>query len=305
MRKLGLLFPGQGTQVVGMGHSFVESYAIARNLFDRASEILGYDLALLCREGPLEKLTESRYCQPALFVHQFVAAQILQELFGKQPFELAMGLSIGELTALAVAGVYDFEIGVKITQKRGEFIQEACEKTDGGMLAVFCSDSAKIQKLCELCDVEMSNRNTSEQIVLSGEKSKIQKALAMAAEITGGKSMVLNVAGAFHSSLMESARKKFGQYIENVAFRAPQMAVVGNVTGQVMRDPALLTALLIQQIVSPVRWLDCMHTACEWGVGHFYQCGSGTTLVGMGRRIDPKLRILPFGKASDPMVFEQ
>ncbi|MDR2372290.1 MAG: ACP S-malonyltransferase [Puniceicoccales bacterium] len=304
MEAVGLIFPGQGTQTVGMGRSLAEHYKMAGKLFREAGDILGYDLEQLCFEGPIEQLTESRYCQPALFVHQFAAAKVLQELVGQNRFELAMGLSIGEVTALAIAEVFDFEMGVAIVQNRGDFIQDDCAMRNGGMVSVLGATVDSVKKLCDLCGVEMSNINGPGQIVLSGERDKIQRATEMATEITGGKTMILNVAGAFHSSLMEPARHRFAEFLQAIPFKTPKMKVVSNVTGEIVSDPEAIKKLLIQQIVSPVRWWDCMNTAKREGITHFYQCGSGKTLVNMAKRIDDTFRVLPFGAYGDRIQFE-
>jgi [acyl-carrier-protein] S-malonyltransferase len=244
-------------------------------------------------------LTESRLCQPALFVHQFAAAKVLQELTGRDRFELAMGLSIGEITALAIAGVFDFEVGVEIVQKRGNFIQDACAMTNGGMVSILGATVDSVKKLCDLCGVEMSNINGPGQIVLSGERDKIQRAIEMATEITGGKTMTLNVAGAFHSSLMEPARNRFAEFLQTIFFKDPKMKIISNVTGEVVSDPGQIRELLVQQIVSPVRWWNCMNAAKREGVSHFYQCGSGKTLINMAKRIDDAFLVLPFGEYGD------
>jgi [acyl-carrier-protein] S-malonyltransferase len=304
MRRIGLLFPGQGTQIVGMGQSLLQHHKTAEKYYRDASMILGYDLEKLCFEGPIETLTESRYCQPAIFVHQFTAAQVLKEMMDRDNIELAMGLSIGEVTALVIANVFDFETGVRIIQARGNFIQEACGLTDGGMVSILGSTLDAVLELCHLCDVEISNVNGPEQIVLSGEKAKIQQAIEMAVEVTGGKAVLLNVAGAFHSSLMEPARDRFATFLEAIKFKTPQIKVVSNVNGEIMRDPQYIKMLLIQQIVSPVRWWDCMKTAKSQGIYHFYECGVGRTLTNMARRIDSGLRVLPFGKDGDNIQFD-
>ncbi|MDR2812573.1 MAG: ACP S-malonyltransferase [Puniceicoccales bacterium] len=304
MEATGVIFPGQGTQMVGMGRSLVEHCEAAAKLFRRASDILGYDLEKLCFEGPMEKLTESCHCQPALFVHQFAAARVLEELIGDGRFALAMGLSIGEVTALAIGGVFDFEVGVKIVQKRGEFIQDACALTDGSMVSILGATVDSVKILCNLCGVEMSNVNGPGQIVLSGERDKIRHAIEMATEITGGKTMTLNVAGAFHSSLMEPARDRFAEFLQKIPFQSPKMKIIGNVTGETMADPEQIKKLLIQQIVSPVRWWDCMNRAKREGVTRFYQCGSGKTLVNMAKRIDDAFHALPFGEYGDRTQFE-
>jgi [acyl-carrier-protein] S-malonyltransferase len=263
---------------------------------------LGYDLEKLCFAGPIETLTKSRYCQPALFVHQFAAARVLEELTGGRKWALAIGLSIGELTALAIAGVFDFKTGVKIVQKRGDFIQEACDITDGEMVSILGATVDSVKDLCNLCGVEMSNINGPGQVVLSGEREKIQRAIEIAPEVTGGRAVALNVAGAFHSSLMESARDRFAIFLKKIKFQPPKMPVISNVTGEMVRNPVLIKDLLIQQITAPVRWWDCMKAAKREGVLHFFQCGAGKTLVNMAKRIDDEFQVLPFGEYEDRLA---
>ena len=296
MEKIGLLFPGQGTQCIGMGRILFDHYPFIREMYSQAGEILGYDLMKLCQEGPIEKLTESRYCQPALFVQQLASALVLKSL-GKIPnVAVAMGLSLGSLTALSFAGVFDFETGVRIVQKRGELIQEACTQTEGGMASILGASVENVAKLCELTGVEMSNVNCPGQIVISGKLSCVEEAVARTAEIAGGKAVRLNVAGAFHSSLMSVACELFEEFLAPFEFHPPQVSVVSNVTGKIIDDVSQIKALLVKQIVSPVLWWQCMETAKSLGVMQFYQCGTGKTLVGMARRIDPELKVYPFGE---------
>jgi [acyl-carrier-protein] S-malonyltransferase len=211
-------------------------------------------------------------------------------------------MSIGAVTALAVAEVFDFKTGVKIVQNRGDFIQEACEMTDGDMVSVLGATFDSVKELCRLCGVEISNINGPGQVVLSGEKEKIQRVIEIAGEVTGGKTVALNIAGAFHSSLMEPARDRFAIFLKKIKFRAPKIPVISNVTGEMVSDPARIKALLIQQIVSPVQWWDCMRAAKGAGVVHFYQCGTGKTLVNIGKRIDAEFQILPFGEHEDRLA---
>lgn len=304
MERVGLIFPGQGTQQIGMGQSLIEAYPFAKDLYRQANEILGYDLEQLCKEGPFEKLTESRYCQPALFVHQFVAAKVLEYLGKCESVSLAMGLSIGSLTALAYAGVFDFDTGLRVVQKRGEFIQEACEQSQGGMASLLGVNEETAKQLCQRYGVELSNNNCPGQIVISGEKERIKAAVQNATSIIGGKAIILNVAGAFHSSLMEPARVKFAQFLEEISFGKPKITVVSNVTGKPVNDPEQIKALLAEQITSPVLWWQCMETALSLGVKHFYECGSGRTLAGMAKRISSEIQVLSFGKVGDRVEFE-
>jgi [acyl-carrier-protein] S-malonyltransferase len=172
------------------------------------------------------------------------------------------------------------------------------------MISILGAIVDSVKKLCDLCGVEMFNVNGPGQIVLSGEKEKIRHATEIATEVTGGETMTLNVAGAFHSSLMEPAGIQFAEFLQGISFQVPRIKVMGNVTSEVMSNPERIKELLIQQIVSPVRWCDCMNTAKREGIIHFYQCGAGKTLVNMAKRIDREFQVLPFGAYGDRTQFE-
>src|SRR3954462_3097636 len=214
---LAFLFAGQGAQKVGMGKSLREQSAAARALYEEANHVLGWDLAKLSFEGPEAELTQTKVCQPALFVHGLALVAALKEQ-GKLPaVKFAMGLSLGEVTALTAAGVFDFVTGLKVVAERGRLMQQACEKTTGGMAAVIGEERAKVYELCKEFDIEAANFNAPGQIIISGEKDKVTAAAAAAKERGVKKLMLLNVAGAYHSRLMEPARAEFAAYLANVA----------------------------------------------------------------------------------------
>ncbi|MDR1458058.1 MAG: ACP S-malonyltransferase [Puniceicoccales bacterium] len=299
MTRVGVIFPGQGAQFVGMGKSMYENDIIAKEYFKRANSILGYDLTDICFQGPIELLTESRFCQPALFIHEYISC-IMLTVNGIIGFpDLVFGLSLGEFTALALAEVYSFEIGLRLAANRGLFMQEACEETEGKMVAMIGCSKEEVDKLCKMADVDIANFNAPDQIVISGEAKKIDRAMEIAKKMNLTRMIELTVAGAFHSKLMLSAKVKFEKFISDIRFNRPQIDVISNVTGKFIHDPDEIKSTLCEQITSPVLWVDCMRTALASGISEFYQCGPGKTLVNLAKRIDKKVVIKPIGEFSD------
>jgi len=295
----GLLFSGQGAQHVGMGRSLCENSETAKALYDKASEILDLNLKAVCFEGTDEALTETKVCQPALYVHGFVLFKLLQEAGKLSGLKATCGLSLGELTALAVAGVYDFETGLKLVAERGRLMQLACESTEGGMAAVIGGSLDDVQVFCDEFDIEVANLNCPGQTVVSGEKANVLKA------VEGAKGRfklckLLNVAGAYHSRLMLSAKDAFAEFIQPIEFKAPKISVYTNVTGKQLGSPNAIKEALADQIVSSVRFEDCLRNMNrENSIETFYECGPGKVLSGFGKRIDKALKIVPVSEFSD------
>jgi [acyl-carrier-protein] S-malonyltransferase len=297
--KTGIMFSGQGAQVVGMGKSFYEASATARSIFDLSSAIVGWDLKKACFEGPADFLTQTRICQPALFVHGFTAFTLLKEANPGMEVTALGGLSLGELTALAAAGVFDFATGLKIVAQRGRLMQEACETTAGGMASIIGADKAKVAQLCAQCDVDMSNLNCPGQIVISGSKEKIVAAVAAAAGMGFKRVIPLNVAGAYHSRLMKPAAEAFEKFLAPIKFSAPRYPVFTNTTGQRVEDVEAIKAALVKQVYSPVLWEDCFRGMVVLGVEQFYECGVGGVLTGLARRIDDKVTAASLAEMKD------
>lgn len=296
---LALLFAGQGAQKVGMGKSLYENSAAARALYDEANRVLGWDLAKISFEGPDTELTQTKVCQPALFVHGLALQAALKEQ-GKLPeVSYALGLSLGELTAYCAAGVFDFATGLKVVAERGRLMQVACEQSAGGMAAIIGEDRAKVYELCQAFDIEAANFNAPGQIIVSGEKSKVSAAVEGAKARGMKKVMPLNVAGAYHSRLMEPARAGFAAYLEGVSFAAPKFTVFTNTTGQTISDPAAIKAALVKQVVSSVLWEDDMRAVVAAGATEMWELGPGGVLAGLARRTDKAWVVKSFAEFSD------
>ena len=263
--------------------------------------MLGWDLAKLCFEGPEAELTQTKVCQPALFVHGLGVLATLREQ-GKLPAgepRFALGLSLGEVTAYCAAGVFDFATGLRIVAERGRLMQLACEQTSGGMAAIIGEDRAKVAELCREFDVEAANFNAPGQIIISGEKTKIAAAVAAAKERGVKKVIPLNVAGAYHSRLMEPARAAFAAFLNAIPFAAPKFTVFTNTTGQAVGDPTAIKAALVKQVVSSVLWEDCMRSAAAAGAGEFWELGPDNTLAGLARRTDKAWSVKTFSEFAD------
>ena len=298
---LALLFAGQGAQKVGMGRSICEQSAAGRALYDQANAVLGWDLQKLSFEGPEAELTQTKVCQPALFVHGLALLAALREA-GKVPSgepRFALGLSLGEVTAYCAAGVFDFATGLKIVAERGRLMQQACEQTTGGMAAIIGEERAKVQELCRDFDIEAANFNAPGQIIVSGEKTKVGAAVAAAKDRGMKKVMPLNVAGAYHSRLMEPARAAFAAFLESIPFAAPKFVVFTNTTGQTISDPAAIKAALVKQVVSSVLWEDCMRSAAAAGATEFWELGPGGVLSGLARRTEKTWAVKSFSEFAD------
>lgn len=295
MKKIALLFAGQGAQVVGMGKDLAEQFPTAADLFRRVDEILGRKLSDIAWNGPIEELTKTSNCQPALFVHGLACLSILRELAGNFPIGGAAGLSLGELTAHAAAGTFDFDAGLKLVQKRGEFMDEACSATIGGMAAMIGADENSVRKLAADNDVDVANINAPGQIVISGELAKVEAAAGTAKEHGVRRATMLNVAGAYHSRLMQAAYEKLGGALAHVVVQPPRFPVISNVTGMEVKTPIEIRQTLQDQVTSTVRWVDCMERLVNLGCDLFIELGPGGVLAGLLKRTRKDMEVISVG----------
>ncbi len=292
MSKTALLFAGQGAQYVGMGKDLCDQIPTAKNIFDKANQVLGYDLANICVNGPEAELTKTENCQPGIFTVSWIALELLKERVPNFRFEATAGLSLGELTALTAAGAFGFEDGLKIARQRGRFMQEACEVTRGGMAAILGLDEAATAEVCTATGVEMANLNCPGQIVISGEADKIAQAVE-AAKAKGAKRAVsLPVAGAYHSKLMASAQPKVREMLAKVTTNSTAVPAISNVTAQPHTTAADIHTRLVEQVTSSVRWEASMRYLLAQGFTRFIELGPGTALSGFMKRIDKNAQML-------------
>ncbi len=283
-KKIALLFAGQGAQTVGMGRDLAEQFPTAANLFQKADDVLERKLSEIAWNGPIEDLTKTSNCQPALFVHGLACLSVLRELAGNFPIGGAAGLSLGEMTAHAAAGTFDFANGLRLVQRRGELMDEACEKTSGGMAALIGAEENIVRQLAADEEVDVANINAPGQIVISGELAKVEAAVGVAKEYGIRRATMLNVAGAYHSRLMESAYEKLGAVLQHVPMQPPSFPVISNVTGDEVRTPVEIRRTLQDQVTGTVRWLDCMERLAALGCDFFVELGPGGVLAGLLRR---------------------
>jgi [acyl-carrier-protein] S-malonyltransferase len=288
---VNLLFPGQGAQAVGMGRSFFDQSQAAQALFKKADEVLGFSISKLIFEGPEEELTKTVNSQPAIYLTSLAVWAALKEQLPTLKITSACGLSLGELTALAALGVFSFEEGLKLVERRGFFMDQTAGKRKGGMVSLVGLPLEKCEEVAKEAGVEVANINSPEQIVLSGEMTKIESA-AKIAEAKGAKrALVLKVSGAFHSSLMEDAAKEFKKILTAVPFRAPQGLFLSNVTGDFETDPQKIKENLEKQVTGSVQWVKTMENLTRRSLKQFIEPAPGKVLKGLARRINSEIQV--------------
>jgi [acyl-carrier-protein] S-malonyltransferase len=283
-KKIALLFAGQGAQTVGMGRDLAEQFPTAADLFQGADDVLRRKLSEIAWSGPIEDLTKTSNCQPALFVHGLACLSVLRELAGNFPIGGAAGLSLGEMTAHAAAGTFDFAAGLKLVQRRGELMDEACAITNGAMAAMIGGAENEVRQLAADEDVDVANINAPGQVVISGERAKVEAAVGVAREYGIRRATLLNVAGAYHSRLMESAYEKLGAVLQHIPVQPPSFPVISNVTGEEVKTPVEIRRTLRDQVTGTVRWLDCMERLAGLGCDFFIELGPGGVLAALLRR---------------------
>src|SRR5579863_4189575 len=290
MQKTALLFAGQGAQIAGMGKDLAEKFPTARQWFDRANAVLGYDLASICFNGPEAELTKTENAQPGIFLVSWVAFELLKERVPGLKFDAAAGLSLGEFTALTAAGAMSFEDGLRVVRERGKFMQEACDVTKGSMAAIIGLEEAPTREVCAEAGVVLANLNCPGQLVISGEAEKIAKACELAKAKGAKRAIPLAVAGAYHSPLMASAQSKLRDELNKLTISAPAVPVISNVTAQAHGSD--ISARLVEQVCSSVRWEESMRTLLAQGFTRFIELGPGTALNGFMKRIDKSAQML-------------
>ena len=296
MEKVGFIFPGQGAQAPGMGKDFFDEFEEARRVYSQANEIVGFDLAEVCFNGPADTLNSTVVSQPAILTTSLAILAVLRSRYGFDGIEASAlgGLSLGEFTALASSGALGEKDAIRLVHRRGSFMQECCDNYAGTMAAVMGMNEEKIDSLCRRAGehgvISIANLNCPGQIVVSGAKEAVKSLVEMVQE-SSARVVQLQVAGAFHSELMKEAGRKLESELANVDVKSPLAPVVANVDGEFSRTPAEIKVKLIRQVSSPVLWQKCMEKMISIGVSQFYEIGPGKVLAGLGRRINRDVRI--------------
>jgi [acyl-carrier-protein] S-malonyltransferase len=304
--KTALLFPGQGSQRVGMGRDLAHEYPVARQTYDEADEVLGFALSRLCFDGPEDELTLTKHTQPAILTTSIAVCRVLIER--GLAFDVVAGHSLGEWSALVAAGALAFRDAVRLTHLRGMYMQEAVPSGQGAMAALMGLDMAAVRAVCEKATqpgepVEIANLNGAGQIVISGHAAAVDRALPDAKAAGAKRAVLLSVSAPFHCSLMKPAADRLATALAEVAIAPPSVPVVANVTAETTQDPVRIRALLIEQVTAPVRWEQSIQTIAGLGVTRAYELGSGSVLKGLVKRIADTIATTAIGEPHEVKAF--
>ena len=302
MNKACYIFPGQGAQYIGMGRELYDSYPESKKVFDDAEDILPeVKIKKLCFEGPIEELTRTANSQVCIFVASMAALRALGSMNDRQGLDVVAcaGLSLGELTALAASSSISFSSAVRLVRRRGELMEKASQKNPGSMASIIGLSLEDLSIVCKESGAEIANLNCPGQIVISGAKEYVDKAMSLAKEKGAKKAIALNVSGGFHSSLMKEAAELLRLELDRVNFLSPEIDVVSNVTADYAKTPEEIKENLVKQLYSPVRWEESVKKIASSGVNTFFEIGPGKILKGLMRRIDADLKVYNIDKAQD------
>lgn len=305
MKKIAFVFPGQGSQTIGMLQELATAFPIVTQTFATASQALGYDLWQLVQTGPVETLNQTVYTQPALLTASVAIWRVWQEQKGTQPILLA-GHSLGEYSALVCAGALEFSQAVKLVAERGRLMQEAVPEGQGAMAAVVGLDDKKIQEICELAAqgnvLAPANYNAIGQVVLAGEAEAINRAIELADKAGAKLIKKLPMSVPSHCSLLKPAAEKLATYLQQVTCQRPQIPVINNVEVYCEQEPAAIKEALVRQLYNPVRWVETVQYIAKQGIELIVECGPGKVLAGLTKRIEASL---PAVSVSDPIGLQQ
>jgi [acyl-carrier-protein] S-malonyltransferase len=309
IQTTAFVFPGQGSQVVGMGRELAAHYPIAKQTFEEADSILGFSLSRLMMEGAVDELNDTVNTQPALFVHSLAAYRVFSQIYPDlKPASMA-GHSLGELSALAASAALSFDDGLRLVRKRGELMKHAGGLASGGMAAILGMDIPTLDKVCTEASadteiVQVANDNCPGQVVISGAKSAVERAMVAAKSAGAKRALPLAVSIAAHSPLMDSIQKEWNEAVASTKFSAPQLTVLGNANAAPLTDEKSARADIIAQMQSRVRWTESVKYMAAQGINTFIEVGTGTVLGGLVKRIVDGMIILPLGNPQDFAALE-
>jgi [acyl-carrier-protein] S-malonyltransferase len=304
---LAYLFAGQGSQCIGMGKDLYESFPESKRIFDQADQVLGFALSQLCFKGPLEELTKTQNCQPAVLTVSIACLEAFKSVRSKEYAlaSYAAGLSLGEYSALVAAGALSLADAVYLVRRRGEFMEEEARKQPGKMASVLGLDLEIIKDICRQTGTEVANINCPGQIVISGSAKEVEEAARIAEERGARRALFLEVSGAFHSSFMSQAASKLAGELQKIKISVPGIPVVSNFTAQPTTEPNQIKENLISQVAGSVLWQDSMKFILSKGITNFIEFGPGKVLKGLMRRIDENARVANIEKKQDILSLEQ
>lgn len=297
--NVAYVFPGQGAQYVGMGQDFYNSSPRAKEVFDDANKILGFNLTKLIFEGPIEELTRTVNCQVAIFTASIAFLRALEGVSLSVNVRYTAGLSLGEYTALVLAGAFSFEEGLKLVRLRAQYMENAALLNPGGMVCLIGLSREIVEKICEETGVEVANLNCPDQIVISGRRDFLEKAKELAHSAGAKRVVPLNVSGAFHSSLLSQASQKLENTLKNIEVSPIGIPVVSNVTAKEEKTPDEIKANLAGQLVKRMLWEDSVRFISNRGINNFVEIGPGKVLKGLLRKINPELKVYNIEKVQD------
>ncbi|MDP8258346.1 MAG: ACP S-malonyltransferase [Candidatus Aadella gelida] len=316
MKKYGLLFPGQGSQTVGMGKALYETEPAARWVFDKANEVLGRDIKKLCFEGPEEDLASTANSQPAIFTTSIATLNVLaekikgapvgdedREIFSSEDIvrigSISMGLSLGEPTALVASGAMSFEEGLRFVASRGQYMEEASQKNPGKMASIIGLELDKVEEVCKGVGCQVANLNCPGQVVISGHASRVELASELVKNEGAKRAIMLKVSGAFHSELMSDAKEKLKAMLETVVMNEPSIEFISNVDAEVTKDPEKIKSNLADQLDSRTLWEKSVKKAISLGITDYLEIGPGKVLKGLLKKIDSTLTVTPIHNLED------
>jgi len=299
MNKIAFIFPGQGAQMVGMGRDLYDVFPEAAHIFEQADKILGFPLRKLCFEGPAESLTRTENCQPAIFVASMACLAALKAVRPEITPVAVAGLSLGEYTALAAAGVIGFRDAVLLVRARGSFMEACARQNPGTMSCVLGLDKDAVEEICAATQCEVANLNCPGQVVISGRHEAVELASQRAVKQGAKRVLPLGVSGAFHCSLMDEASRQLRAKIERVGFESAQVPLVSNVDACVQSDPEVIKENLIKQVNGPTYWEASMRLLLGQGITTFFEIGPGNVLKGLMKKIDREARVISVGRVEE------